>query len=94
MYVSMYEYVCRYVCMYVSMSLCVRIYVCMYVCMYVCVCVCVSSYVLSVKVLSAWRSARIFFAADNSQGLIEVLSICRSWVVLRGSLGGHRASWG
>ena len=58
------------------------------------VCVCVSSYVLCVQVLSAWRSARIFCAADNSQGVIEGLSICRSWVILRESLGGHRASWG
>ena len=32
--------------------------------------------------------ARIFFAVDNSQGLIEGLSICRSWVILRESLGG------
>ena len=33
-------------------------------------------------------------ASRIPQGLIAGLSICRPWMVLRGSLGGHRASWG
>ena len=61
----------------------------------VCVCVCVFRRMCCVcKCFQRGGALAFLFAADNSQGLIEGLSICRSWVVLRGSLGGHGASWG
>ena len=71
----------------VNSKVCRHVFVCVRVCVFrrtCCVCKC----------FQRGGAPALLFAADNSQGLIEGLSICRSWVVLRGSLGGHRASWG